>query len=56
MTKWMVIRALKILIRGLEDQTLSPDEYILVGELLEWHKWYKGERGWCVNANRCSKN
>ncbi len=43
-TKREVIRAVRLLLQGMKDETLSPSEYILVGELLEWHQWFKGNR------------
>lgn len=42
--KTEIIRAIKYLIQGMKDETLLSSEYILVGELLEWHQWMKGNR------------
>ena len=39
-----IMRGLRLLQKGLEEGTLDPDEYILVGELLEWHQWMIGNR------------
>jgi len=42
--KQQLMRALKKLIDGLEELTLSSSEYILIGELLEWYKHHKKEK------------
>ena len=41
MPKHMIMRAIKQLMKGMEENTLMPSEYILIGELLEWHRQQK---------------
>ena len=43
-TKYEAIMALEKLSQGIKNNTLKPSEWILVGELIEWHRWIKGEK------------
>lgn len=41
MSKQEVIKAIRYLLDGMDDMTLLPSEWILIGELLAWHRQHR---------------